>query len=389
MILKNCRLIPALCEGFQEEFADIRIEADRIAEILPAGGNYTGEEVIDCSGKTVLPGLYNLHMHCFFKGDEFTRDRLRNEYEMTILSLRYVQELLSYGYTSLRDVGTQYNTAIKLRDSINAGELTGPNMTACGIIFTPDQIAPPLGCYSAEYGYPINDPFLVRHAVRKQLAEGADFIKILGCSAKPTRRGDAPLFYDDEMKEFVHAVEQENTYLAVHTNGAESLHAALNWAPYTIEHAHFMEQDHVDRILKDGCKSMVVPTFQITWAWGACKEHCSGIRYAYDAGLTLGWGTDATETMFLTDPAAEFIARREIAGMDPIEILKQATINSAIINKEGDERGSVKVGKKADFAIFEGNPDEDFTLFGTPAAYVLRDGIVVASHGKVNAIQKA
>ena len=65
MILTNCRLIPELCEGFQEERADIRIEGDSIAEILPAGGHYTGEDVIDCTGKTVLPGLFNIHVHLF------------------------------------------------------------------------------------------------------------------------------------------------------------------------------------------------------------------------------------------------------------------------------------------------------------------------------------
>ena len=47
MILKNCRLIPQLCEGFEEEMADIRIDKKKIAEILPVNGNYTGEEVID------------------------------------------------------------------------------------------------------------------------------------------------------------------------------------------------------------------------------------------------------------------------------------------------------------------------------------------------------
>ncbi len=389
MILKNCRLVPELCEGFQDEAADIRIEGDTIAEILPAGGTYVGEEVLDCTGKTVLPGLFNLHMHLFFKGDEFTRTRVRNEHEISILAIRYMQELLAYGYTSLRDAGAQFDIAIKLRDDINKGLITGPHMKACGYILTPDHVVVPegdvFGGYSSSCGEPINGPYAARTAVRRQLAKGADYIKLLGCSNAPGKRGNGPLFYEDELHEFVETAKRERTYLAVHTNDPESLDVAIDMEARTIEHASFMTPDHVDRLKKHGNKSTIVPTFAVTWAWGEkiCTVHNAGIRYAYDAGLPLCWGTDAAEDVFLAEPAAEFIARNKVIGIPAVELLKQATIFSANVFDSADCRGSIKVGKKADFAIFNGNPDQDLTLFNNPCAYVLKDGALVAENGKI------
>ena len=386
MILKNCRLIPELCEGFQEEIADIRIEGNTIAEILPAGGSYADEEMIDCTGKTVLPGLFNLHNHF----NLWKTDRKLSEYDHIRNAMKFMNDLLAYGYTSIRDVGGPYNIAIKLRDDINAGKITGPNIKACGPILVPDQIAPPhLEVYSCNpHNNPCNDPYLVRGVARKTLADGADFIKILGCSVSPNRRGDGPLFYPDEMEELVNVVKREGTYLSVHTNSPESNDAAIEHEVYVIDHGHFWTKENNENWIAHGKKSNIVPTLQVTWAWGeeVCAMHCAGLRTAYDSGAMFGWGTDASNEVFLGDPAGEFNARSTIWGISNVEILKQATINSAKIMKTDAERGTIKVGKIADFAIVDGDPLEDLNVFGKPCAYVLKDGVVVAERGMVKSI---
>lgn len=114
-----------------------------------------------------------------------------------------------------------------------------------------------------------------------------------------------------------------------------------------------------------------------------CKEQCGGLRLAYDSGALIGWGTDATEESFMVDTAMEFTAREKTWGIPRVEILKQATINSAKIMKTDTERGTIKVGKIADFAIVDGNPLDDLNVFGKPCAYVIKDGVVVAERGMV------
>ena len=390
MILKNCRLIPELCEGFQKTNADIRIEGNMIAEILPANGTYTDQEVIDCTGKTVLPGLFNIHNHLFFYTMDWPKIRGGlTEYEYTMTAVRFMNKLLSYGFTSLRDVGSPYNLAIKLRNDINAGKMVGPDIKACGIIITPTHMAPAeLECYSSNYGEPCDSPYAVRAKVRKQIVEGADFIKILGCPAAPCAHGDGSLFYEDEMAELINTVNKEKSYLAIHTNSIESNTDTLNYEVYSLEHGHFWTKEHTQLWLDHGKKTHIVPTLQVTWVYGkdVCAWHCAGLMDAYQAGAKFGFGTDATEEVFTADPGGEFIARSEVWGIPSVEIFKQATIYSAEIMGTANERGSIKIGKRADFAIIDGNPDEDLTLMGKPCAYVLKDGVVVASNGLVKAI---
>ena len=387
MILKNCRLVPQLCEGFEQEMADIRVEGNTIAEILPAGGSYTGEEVIDCTGKTVLPGLFNTHLHIMWDIQSVKKRKpAYSEFDFTINSMRYMQTLLAYGYTSVRDVGTPYNIAIKLRDYVNNGELVGPDIKASGIILTPSQVGRAATSHSSSYGQAYNDPYQLRAAARQQLADGADFIKILGCSMAPGKRGPGQLFYPDEMREVCEVVKREGVYLSVHTNSTESNTLAIEAEARVIDHAHQLTPENVDAILQRGSKSMIAATLSVCALYGgveSARKQAQGIRLAHDAGINIGWGTDVAEDAFLEDPAREFTLRQSVFGLSNVEILKQATINSAVINQTEALRGSIKVGKRADFAVFDGKPDEDFSLFGKPCACVIKDGVVVARNGLV------
>lgn len=385
MILKNGRVVPYLCEGAPDEVVDLRIEGDKIAEILPAGGNYTGEEVIDCTGKTILPGLYNLHMHANIDAFDWFTLYHRPEQISTIISARYVRTLLAYGYTTIRDVGCVYEHAINLRNMINDGSITGPNMTASGYILTPNH-PEVTGCYSQYYTIPADGVEGVRNAVRRELAAGADFIKILGSQAKGTH--PYPLFNDEEMAELAKEVRDHHTYLAVHTTSPESLDSAIRGNAKTIEHAMYMTNDQVDRIAAHPDMHIVMTaactrSFDPTEGYQFTKECLAGIRNAFDAGILIGFGSDSDYNTFIKMPCEEFVDRNEILGYDKKDIMQMATITSARINGEGDKRGSIKAGKIADLAIFNGKPDEDFYIFDKPADLVIKSGEVVAIKGCV------
>ena len=395
MILKNCRLVPELCEGAKLEMADIRIEGANIAEILPAGGDYIGEEVIDCTGKTVLPGLHNLHTHLWFFGIS-EKDKLAYKMEndpasLTTRSIHYMYTLLSYGYTSLRDVGAAYNVSIHLKKRINSGKLLGPNLKACGYILTPDLVSPYGGeldipCYSSNYGMPIYSSRDAYAVARKSLVEGADFIKILGDVVSPSNRKKGSILYPEALKALQDVANRENTYIAVHTTSAESAQVALEMDCHTIEHGRDMNQENIDTFVSRGLKTNLIPTLTPLYSILGVEMFRPMIircRDAYDAGVLIGWGSDASEDVFLEMPEREFVARELALGFDKVNILKQATINSAKINGDEEIRGTIKVGKRADLAIFDGKPDEDFSVFGKPCAYVLKDGEIVAQRGMI------
>ena len=77
--LKNCRLIPELTEGYDDVMADILLDGKVIREINAPGTGTKGETVMDLEGKTVMPGLFDLHMHFNFDTVNVYELRARGE----------------------------------------------------------------------------------------------------------------------------------------------------------------------------------------------------------------------------------------------------------------------------------------------------------------------
>ena len=399
MILKNCRLIPELCEGIQEEMADLRIEKKKIAEILPAGGTYAGEEVIDCAGKTVIPGMYNLHEHLYWEKNSFPTLHAYSLSDHMLRSVNFANCLMSYGYTTIRDCGSICNTAIQLRDAVKAGVVQGPNILACGPSFSPhfpDEKLLDIYSSCACYGHPIRDISDIKGEVRRQLAEGADFIKVCGSTRKEVVKCDQDalgrfLWYPEEIMEFSKAAQKEGSYVAAHSTCVESDEAIIEAECYTLEHGYYLNQDNVQRMVQHGFKTNYVPTVAATYvgwkqSWPTYETVHAGaieaLRLTHEAGVLIGWGTDDFQKDFKKLPAVEFLARAD-SGISNVELLKQATINSAKIVKLDKKKGTIKVGKTADLCVIDGNPDQDLTVLNAPCAYVLKDGNVVARAGVV------
>lgn len=399
MILKNARLIPELCEGFEQETADIRIDGKKIAEILPAGGEYAGEVVIDLAGKTVLPGLFNCHEHLYFAKNSFPTLHDYTDADHIFHSINYGQQLLAYGYTTVKDCGSIHDTAQKVRDAINAGLVEGPNVLASGPSNSPhfvDESLLDIYTSTAVEGHPIDDISQIRGQVTMLLARGADFIKICGSSRKvggkrPEDLLGQPLWEVEEIKEFVKWAEYYNSYVTMHSTCVESHDQAIEAGVWTIDHDIYMTQEQVDKIVASPKTINLVPTLAVSYVgfkqgWPTYDKCHPGagnaMRMAHDAGVNVAFGTDDFQKDFGKMPAVEWIARSEF-GVSNLDLLKQATINSAKVCKCEKKYGTIKVGKVADLAIFDGDPLTDLMVFNAPAALVLKNGNVVAENGIV------
>ena len=399
MILKNARLIPELCEGFEQEMADIRLDGKKIAEILPAGGEYVGEEVIDLAGKTLLPGLFNCHEHLYFAKNSFPYLHDYTDADHIFRSINYGQQLLSYGYTTVKDCGSIHDTAQKVRDAINAGLVEGPNVLAAGPSNSPhfvDESLLDIYTSTAVEGHPVTGVDMIRNQVTMLLARGADFIKLCGSSRKVggTRPEDLlgqPLFELDEVKEFVKWAEYYNSYVTMHSTCVESHDMAIEAGVWTIDHDIYMTQEQVDKIVASPKTINLVPTLAVSYVgykqgWPTYDKCHPGagnaMRMAHEAGVNVAFGTDDFQKDFMKMPAVEWIARSEF-GISNLDLLKMATINSAKVCKCEKKYGTIKVGKIADLAIFDGDPLQDLMVFNAPAAMVLKNGKVVAENGIV------
>ena len=387
MLLTNCRLIPELCEGITTDFADIRIEDGNIVDIQPAGGDHVGEEVIDCAGKTVMPGLFDLHVHPWM-GYVPTPENV-----MLPHGIHKIQNLLRYGYTSIREVGSAYQIGIRLRDLINAGKMVGPHMISSGMVLTPNYFHM-VPVSSSGYGRAVSGPYSARDEVRRSLAETADFIKILAGGIDPGMpvnrpHGNKPIFFPDEMEEIEKTTKWEQTYFIAHTVSTEGNTDAIHYHARSVEHGCWWTKENTDQLIAEGYQSAITPT---TWVFAGSGYYpadagfdiIKGLRDPYDEGkILMGFGTDMFEEWFMIDPAEEFLTREVKLGFTRIDILKQATINSAKIYGSDAVCGTVKVGKRADLIVVDGKPDEDLNVFHNPPAYVLKSGEVVARDGMI------
>jgi imidazolonepropionase-like amidohydrolase len=397
MILKNAHLIPELCEGFEQETADIRTDGKKIAEILPAGGTYAGEEVVDLAGKTVLPGLFNCHEHLYFAKNSFPYLHDFDDTLHMLHSINYAHELMTYGFTFVKDCGSIHDTAIRLRDGINAGLVEGPNVLACGPSNAPhfaDEGLLDIYTSTKVENHPVTDISMIRGQVTMLLARGADFIKLCGSSRKPTVKKPQdllgqPLFTAEEVAEFVKWAEYYGSYVTMHSTCVESHDQGIDAGVWTLDHDIYLTQEQIDKIVAKGNKTNLVPTLAVSYVgykqgwptYDVCHPGAGeAVRMAVEAGVNVGFGTDDFQKDFQKMPAVEWVARSEF-GISNLELLKQATINSAKICKCEKKRGSIKVGKIADFAIVDGDPLADLMVFNAPCSYVFKNGQMVAREG--------
>lgn len=397
LVIKNCRLIPELTEGFDGTIADIVIDKSRIREILPTDSiKYDAAEGIDIRGMTLLPGFFDLHAHLMFKNQDYYASMMRGQNEYLLDCMEYAGAYLKHGYTTIRDCGNNFYAGIAVKDAVNKGIIKGPHIITSGKIVSP--VAKGNESFGSLY-WETDHPKDMMHIVRTETAKGVDFIKYMVTGAV-LNEGGVPgelITTEDEIKAITFAADTLGTYVAAHCHGTEGIKLAIKNGIRTIEHASYFDEECVELCLRRTDLVATVPTYSIAYtlykelyeggvlpefvtkARQACASMAKSVKMCEDAGILVGWGTDLDRQMFERFPGLEFIARNEL-GQSNIESLKEATIHSAKIIGEENLRGTIKVGKYADFAIVDGNPDEDMTVMKQLPKYVFKEGILVASN---------
>ncbi len=389
-LLKNARLIKELTEGYDNEYADVLIKDNKIEKILPCDSEAIENiKTIDLERNTLMPGLWDLHSHLYLQSQTCNTDVImKNLGEELFDCYKYSLDYLKQGYTTIRDCGATMDTVLFVRDAINRGDLKGIRILACGTIITPTErgnLAFPL-LYTE-----VNSPDELRKVARQELEKGADFLKYMGTGAftnKDAKPGDR-IATVDELKAIQEIAEIKNTYVAVHAHGSECIEKCIEIGIRTIEHASFVSDKAIDMLVKKE-SSYLIPT---TSFWSTfLEEGNQGLvanadnkrdlvfqsfdrwNKAYKAGLKLGWGTDIPQTNLIKEPGLEFTTRKKYCGMKDVDLLLQATKNSAEIAGYGDILGTVKEGKIADLIVLQGKPDLDISEMKKLPIHVFRDG---------------
>lgn len=410
LVIKNCKFIPELTEGTELTEGNLYLEDGKILKITPLeelpedaapavaaplyGKAPEGVQVLDAAGATVMPGLIDMHTHLQLGasyGSDLSSVRPTTA-SQTLDCLRFTQAFLGMGYTTVRDCGDVLgNPTFAIRDAINSGLMIGPRLICSGLTLCPHE----RGIYGDD-GMLIfvDSPMEMRKAVRTIIGAGADMVKIYssGSMLSPGSQSKLKILEEDEVREAVVIAKSKGTYVASHCHAAEAIDICARNGVRTLEHASFISEETAKYLSGKEDQGIVItlactePEVHKADGYGEDVEKrfaaMSGevyacLRRAYELGVLIGWGTDCSLNAYEKYPYAEFKARKEHLGFSNIDILKQATVNSAKLLGLEEEIGTLKAGKAADVILVEGNPVADITAMYQLPKHVIKGGVLV------------
>lgn len=388
MILTNCRLVPELSGGVGSACGTVVIEGGKIASVTDGLCQAAG--VVDCGGKTLLPGLIDLHTHITVLNG-IGLDKIHDVQALLVTAAKQATRYLDSGFTTIRDCGSTLRVANYVRDMVRNGTIDAPDMITCGKALMPisegDENWP-----MAKHISPSDGPQEVLKNARTEIGMRADFVKIFasGAAANPSGKVEQSVMMPEEIRAAATAALRKGTYVASHCHADDAIRSCAENGVYTIEHATLISDETLDRIISMGAKIRLIPTLAVMHiADGPQKEywqarlgpmfaHCTAMmEKAYHSGLKLGFGTDCAAGTFAYENGIEFRFRKENCRMEDLDILLQATKINAEIAGISDSVGEIKAGLKANLILVDGKPDQDISVMYQKPCKVWKSGKLV------------
>ena len=386
-LFTNCALLdplqPELLEG-----QHMLVEDGQVREVSDRPIKSATARVIDLKGKTIMPGLIDLHVHTVAIQLNLPGQVTLPNVFVTLKALPILRGMLRRGFTTVRDAG---GAGLAMKQSIDQGLAVGPRLfIACRSLSQTGGH----GDIRARYDFAAMDvPCAccirvgalsriadgvdeVRKAAREELQMGADQIKIMvsGGVSSPTDPVGALGYSEDEIRAIVAEARGRGTYVMAHAYTPESIQRAVRFGVRTIEHGNLVDDETAKLMAEHG--AYAVPTL-VTYdalasegaQYGLPPESALKIAGVRDvglrsleifkrAGVKMGFGTDLLGESHRLQ-SNEFQIRAQV--LSPAEIISSATtIGAEVLNMTG-KLGRLAPGAFADVLVVDGNPLKDLS----------------------------
>ena len=376
----------------------VLVEGDRVAKVGSGLAVPTGWETVDLGGATLLPGLIDVHTHLTSQSGNYYEDQFRRSpIDIAVRAHVYARRTLEAGFTTVRDVGAPELVDVALRNAIADGTVEGPRMAVATLALSATGGHGDLNGFSPylrfeEMSGIADGADELRKAVRRNVKNGADWIKVLagaGVLSEEESAG-APQYSQAELNAVVDEAAMWGRKVAAHAHGAEAIKRAVRAGVASVEHGGLVDEEGVRLMKEKG--TYIVPDI-ITDVYilehGAeqglpqkiidkerqlrVSQDANWTR-AFRAGVKFAFGTDAGVYPH-GENARQFALLVQHLGITPLDAIRMATVNAADLLGWSDRVGRIAPGAYADLIAVDGDPLKDVSELER-VRWVMKDGVV-------------
>lgn len=369
----------------------ILIDGDRIVKVGPSGSLNVphGAEVIDAKDLYIIPGLIDCHIH-FTGSDVGGPTNFRESYETRLIkaAVNQTRQLLDAGFTSVMDTGGLIG--LHVRNAVNEGIVPGPRIMAAGRYISVtgghgDTHYLPLEWVKEgrPFGWGMDGRIAdgvdeCMRAVREQLREGVDFIKICTSGGGGSLRDPPhiPEYTLEELEAMVHIAHSWNRRVMAHCYNPEGIRRSITAGADIVAHGNMADEASIKLMKEHG--TIVVPTMSVYHRMAQLRAQegspqpsqdrvssmystlFDDVKRLHVGGLTLAAGTDTMGgTLPFGGNALELELYVERVGLSPLEALKIGTLNGVRAMGLEGSLGTIEAGKLADVVAVGESPLEN------------------------------
>jgi imidazolonepropionase-like amidohydrolase len=427
-LIQNARIFVG--NGKVIESGSVLIKQGKIAEVYEGtapDAKLLNADPIEAAGKTILPGLIDVHVHLGASGG-FPEDFMK--FDPAKASERALESYLYCGITTVRSVGDRLDDMLKLRAKFGTGEKLGTDLIFCGPLFTAE------GGHGTEYARFMPEAMQASFNAQfvrtpKSAEEGRREVDDLAAqhvdSIKGVLEAGVPGYSFNRMdleilRSVVEEAHAQKLPVAIHTGSSRDVVDAVALGADSVEHGSFIDEIPDATIAEMKTKNIAYdPTLSVVEGFtsfaksdtallkrslvqqvtpkdllngtekAATSDQFKGLRdglnhypmsleiggrnllKAWHAGVLLVTGSDAGNFLVLHGPTVQHEIELWVAAGIPSDVaLQAATYNAAKLLRADSRIGTIEKGKEATLLIVDGNPLQDVRALSSISAVFLK-----------------
>jgi imidazolonepropionase-like amidohydrolase len=399
----------------------VAVEGSRIVAVGPAQATRPepGDQVFDLAGASLMPGMFQCHMHAAMD-DTQSFIELDMKYPpnyLTLVAARNLNRMLRLGFTSMVGAGSPANIDVVLKHAINGGLFPGPRVFACGhhISTTGESLDFHPSFWKSDlqgFGLVADGPDEFRKAVRQEIKDGADIVKVHTTGGHGSNYPARFLTVsNDELQAATDAAHERGKKIRTHTVGKAGILAAARMGVDLIDHVDHLDDECIEAFLKHGTTvtigahvmlkligfleasatqprrrdPMASPFFSAVdrsdpnAPYEAMEHYREFVPRAVKAGVNIVLGDDTGGGIVPHGAYAdELVTCVEELGVPADDVIRWATGNAGRFIADGD-LGVIAEGRLADLVVAAGDPTRNIRLLQDPKNLraIMKDGVFV------------